>query len=142
MTRRQRDERGSVSSEMAVVMVSFFAGFLMLVVFAGRVAQAENDVRSAAHQAARAASLTGDPGRAESEARRVVDANLTSSGLSCSNGLDVIVGLDEFHPGGWVAVTVSCHAAVSDVASLAVPGSRTFSSTATEVIDTYRGDNR
>ena len=88
MTRRWIDERGSVSTEMAVVMVAFFAGFLMLVVFAGRVAQAENDVRSAAHQAARAASLTGDPTRAESEARRVVDANLTSSGLSCRNGLD------------------------------------------------------
>ena len=139
---RTRNERGSVSTEMAVVMVSFFAGFLMLVVFAGRVAQAENDVRSAAHQAARAASLTGNPARAESEARRVVDANLVSSGLTCRNGLDVIVGLDQFQPGGWVTVTVSCRAAFSDVASLAVPGTRTFRSTATEVIDTYRADNQ
>ena len=139
---RTRNDRGSVSTEMAVVMVSFFAGFLMLVVFAGRVAQAENDVRSAAHQAARAASLTGNPARAESEARRVVDANLVSSGLTCRNGLDVIVGLDQFQPGGWVTVTVSCRAAFSDVASLAVPGTRTFTSTATEVIDTYRGDTQ
>lgn len=142
MTRRWRDERGSVSTEMAVVMIAFFAGFLMLVVFAGRVAEAENDVRSATHQAARAASLTGDPARAESEARRVVEANLTSSGLTCRNGLDVIVNVDQFRPGGWVAVTVSCRAAFADVASLAVPGTRTFRSTATEVIDTYRGDNR
>ena len=41
---------------MAVVMVAFLAGFLMLVVYAGRVGQARNDVRSAAHEAARAAS--------------------------------------------------------------------------------------
>jgi Flp pilus assembly protein TadG len=142
MTSRQRDEHGAVSTEMAVIMVTFLAGFLMLVVFAGRVAQAENDVRSAAHNAARAASLTGDPTRADAEARRVVASNLTSSGLTCSHGLDVVVNVDQFHPGGRVAVSVSCRAAFGDVATLAVPGTRTFNATATVVIDTYRADNR
>ena len=137
-----RRERGSVSSEMAVVMVAFFAGFLMLVVFAGRVAEAENDVRNAAHQAARTASLTANPARAETQARASVEANLHTSGLSCRSGLDVTVNVDQFHPGGWVSVTVACRAAFSDVASLAVPGTRTFTATATEVIDTYRGDNQ
>ena len=142
MTPPMGNEAGSVSTEMGVVMVAFFAGFLMLVVFAGRVAQAENDVRSAAHAAARAASLTGSSGRAEAEARRAVDANLITSGMSCRNGVDVTVDLDEFHPGGWVTVTVACRASFADVSSLAVPGEKTFTATATEVIDAFRADNQ
>ena len=137
-----RDDRGALSTELAVVMVAFIAGFVLLVVFAGRVASAENDVRSAAHDAARAASLTGSPARAEAEARRVAEANLETSGVACRNGLDIAVDVTEFRPGGRVAVTITCRASLADVATLAVPGERTFSSTAIEVIDTYRADNR
>lgn len=142
MNTRRLDDRGSVSTEMAVVMVAFLGGFLLLVVFAGRVAQAENDVRSAAHVAARAASLTGNPARAETEARRAAEANLATSGMTCRRGLDVTVDLDQFRPGGWVGVRVECQASFADVASLAVPGERTFTATSVEVIDTYRADNR
>ena len=138
-TRRQR---GAISTEFAVIMTPFIAAFVLLIVFAGRVAQAENDVRSASHDAARAASLTANPTRAEEQARRAAVADLTTSGMSCRNGLDVVVDTTEFHPGGWVAVTVTCHASFGDVASLAVPGERTFTATATAVIDTYRGDNQ
>ncbi|MDY7106818.1 MAG: TadE/TadG family type IV pilus assembly protein [Actinomycetota bacterium] len=134
------DERGAVSSEFAVVMAAFLTTFMLLVVSAGRVAQAENDVRSAAHEAARAASLAGTITQADAEARRVVDANLVTSGLSCADGLDVAVGLDQFQPGGSVSVTVACDASFADLASLDVPGSRRFTSTATEIIDTYRAD--
>lgn len=137
-----RDDRGALSTELAVVMVAFIAGFVLLVVFAGRVASAENDVRSAAHDAARAASLTGSPARSEAEARRVAAANLETSGVACRNGLDITVDVTEFRPGGRVAVTVTCRASLADVATLAVPGDRTFASTAVEVIDTYRADNR
>ena len=129
-----------MSSEFAIVMTAFLTGFVLLVVFAGRVANAENDVRSAAHEAARSASLTASPMQAISEAERVVRANLTTSGLSCASGLDVNVEVAEFRPGGWVSVTVACTAPLSDLATLAVPGRRTFTSTATEVIDAYRSD--
>lgn len=134
------EERGSVSTEFAIVMTAFLTGFVLLIVFAGRVAQADNDVQGAAQEAARAASLVDDPGRAVERATQVAQANLVSSGLSCANGSSVDVGLDNFRPGGWVRVTVTCRASFADVASLAVPGERTFSSTATEVIDTYRSD--
>lgn len=132
------EQRGAVSTEFAVVMPAVLTAFMLLVVFAGRVAQAENDVRSAAHEAARAASLTNHPDEAIAEATRVARANLTSSGLTCTHGLDVNVGTANFASGGWVAVTVACTTSFSDVAALAVPGTRTFSSTATEVIDFYR----
>ena len=131
-------ERGAVSSEFAVVMTVFLTSFMLLVVFAGRVTQAGNDVQSAAHEAARAASLTNTPEAATTAATQTALANLTQAGLSCAHGTDVNVGTGDFQPGGTVTVTVSCTASFSDVAALAVPGSRTFSSTAVEVIDTYR----
>ena len=140
--KRTSKQRGAMSTEMAVVMTPFIAAFVLLVVFAGRVAQAENDVRSASHDAARAASLVGSPSRAEEEGRRSAEANLATSGMSCRHGLDVAVDTTEFHAGGWVAVTITCHAAFGDVAPLGVPGERAFSATSTAVIDTYRGDNR
>lgn len=136
----RRGERGAVSTEFAVVMTGFLTAFMLLIVFAGRVAQAENDVRSAAQEAARAASLAGSPAQADADARRMAEANLTSSGLSCGNGLDVAVGLGQYQPGGWVSVAITCSASFSDVASLSVPGTRNFTSIATEVIDTYRSD--
>ncbi len=47
MTTRLRNDRGSVSTEMAAVMVAFLGGFLLLVVFAGRVAQGVVDALEA-----------------------------------------------------------------------------------------------
>ena len=134
------DERGAVSTEFAVVMTAFLTAFMLLVVFAGRVAQAENDVRGAAQEAARAASLAGTPSQATVEAQHVAAANLATSGLSCANGLDIAVGLGRFQPGGWVTVTITCTASFSDVGSLGVAGSDTFTASATEVIDRYRSD--
>ncbi|MDE0805253.1 MAG: pilus assembly protein [Acidimicrobiales bacterium] len=137
-TRRHlRADRGLVSSEMAVVMVTFFAGFLMLVVFAGRVGQATNDVRSAAQEAARAASLAATPDEARQAAAEMASANLTTSGVGCARGLSVSADVDDFRAGGVVAVTISCTATLSDVSSLRLPGSRTYTATAIEVIDRF-----
>lgn len=133
-------ERGAISTEFAIAMTAFLTAFMLLVVFAGRVASAENSVRSAAQEAARAASLTGDPTSADTAARQTIAANLATAGLACSRGLVVDVDLADFTPGGTVSVTVSCTASFSDVVPLVVPGSRTFDSTAIEVIDRHRSD--
>src|SRR3546814_1341783 len=89
MRRRGCGGGGAVTSEMAVVMVAFLAGFLMLVVYDGRVGQASNDVRSAAHEAARAASLQASPARAEDAARHTAAQKLSTSGVACADGLSV-----------------------------------------------------
>ncbi len=138
--RRLASERGAVSTEFAVIMAAFLTSFMLLVVFAGRVATAENHVRAAAQEAARSASLAGTPEAAVAAAQQTAAGNLTSSGLTCASGLDVAVDIAQFVPGGWVGVTVSCDTPFSDVASLSVPGTKTFTGTATEVIDTYRSD--
>ena len=131
-----RCERGAVSTELAV-LTPLLIGFMLLVVFAGRVAQAEGDVAHAAHEAARAASLTGNPTAAVQAADATAGANIATGAVACRS-LDVAVDTTRFDAGGQVAVTVTCRAAFADIAMLAVPGSRTFVATAIEVIDTYR----
>lgn len=132
-----RSERGSVSVEVAVIAPAFV--FLMLlVVFAGKVAEADGNVERAAANGARAASLRQHPGDAAEDARATVEANLTAAGVTCTS-LDAAVDTSNFEPGGTVTVTVHCEASMADVTLLGVPGTRTFTATATEVIDTYRG---
>jgi Flp pilus assembly protein TadG len=135
----RRSERGSVSVEVAVIAPAFV--FLMLlVVFAGKVSEADGNVERAAAEGARAASLRQHPGNAATDARSAVEANLATAGVSCST-LEAIVDTSDFEPGGTVTVTVECTASMADVTLLGVPGTRTFTATATEVIDTYRGDD-
>ncbi len=133
-----RDERGAVSTELAV-LAPLFIGFMLLVVFSGRVAQAEGDVAHAAHEAARAASLAGSPMSAVQSAQEAAAANIAIGSVACHH-LDVSVDTTNFGAGGQVVVTVSCEATFSDVTMLAVPGGRTFAATAVEVVDTYRAE--
>ena len=135
---RLHAQRGAVSTELAV-LTPLLIGFMLLVVFAGRVAQAEGDVAHAAHEAARAASLVASPTAAAAAGEETAAANIADGGVGCRH-LDVVVDTEEFGAGGQVTVTVTCEASFADVAMLAVPGSRTFTATAVEVIDTYRAD--
>jgi len=136
MTRR--GEVGAASTELAV-LTPLLIGFMLLAVYGGRVVQAEADVAHAAQEAARAASLAGDPDAAEMAAQQTAAANIVEGRVACRRLL-VSADTDMFAPGGQVAVTVSCEASFADLVLLAVPGSRTFAATAVEVIDTYRAD--
>ncbi len=140
MTRSTQHERGAVSTEFAIVMAIVLVSFVALAIYGGRVVQAENDVQSAAHDAARAASVERSPAAAEAAAHAVAAQNLTSSGVACAGGSTVGVDLSRFGPGGEVTVTVTCRADFSDVGSLGVAPSRSFTSSATEVIDVHRSN--
>jgi Flp pilus assembly protein TadG len=139
MISRRHDDRGSVAVETAVVAPALVA-LLLLVVFAGRVAQAEGDVRRAASEASRAASLRQHPADAEATAAEVAAANLSASGVACGT-LATEVDTSDFRAGGAVAVTVRCTASMRDVSLLGVPGTRTFVAHSVEVIDRYRGED-
>jgi Flp pilus assembly protein TadG len=119
-----RGEQGSVAVELAVIAPALVA-LLLLVVFAGRVAQAEGDVRRAASAAARAASLRQD----------------AASGVGCGQ-LEVEVDTARFFAGGTVAVALRCTASMADVSLLGVPGRMTFVARSVEVIDRYRGGDQ
>lgn len=134
----RRSERGSISVEVAVIAPAFV--FLMLlVVYAGKISEADGNVERAAAEGARAASLRQNPAAAVDDARSVVEANLAAAGVPCSQ-LDTSVDTSTFEPGGTVTVTVRCDASMADVTLLGVPGTRSFTATSTEVIDTYRSD--
>ncbi len=134
-----RHQRGAASTELAV-LTPLLIGFMLLVVFAGRVAQAEGDVAHAAHEAARAASMVATPEQATTAATETASANIAEGQVACRR-LEVAVDTTNFTAGGEVAVTVTCEASFSDIAMLAVPGTRTFEATAIEVIDTYRAES-
>lgn len=131
-----RSDRAAVSTELAVLTPLLIA-FMLLVVYAGRVVQTEADISHAAYVAARAASLTGGPAAAESAAGQAAAANITEGGVACRS-LTVTVDTTMFAAGGRVGVTVTCVASYADLSLLAVPGTRTFTSTAVEVIDFHR----
>lgn len=137
--RRVRDDRGMVAVEVAVIAPALVA-LLLLVVFAGRVSQADGDVRRAASEAARAASLVREPQAARAAGQEVAEMNLASSGVGCGS-LQTSVDTDDLVPGGTVTVTVRCTASMADVTLLGVPGSRTFVARSVEVVDRYRGED-
>ncbi len=137
LPQRLDDERGSIAVEVAVIAPALV--FLMLlVVYAGKVSEADGNVERAASDAARAASLRQDPVDATTDAQDTAAANLAAAGVPCLT-LNTDVDTDDFTPGGTVTVTVRCEASMEDVTLLGLPGRRTFTATAVEVIDTYRG---
>jgi Flp pilus assembly protein TadG len=132
-----RGDRGTAAVETAIIAPGLVV-LLLLVMLAARVSQADAEVQAAATAAARAASLQATPARATSEATEVVDESLEDAGLSCSSR-DVSVDTRFLAPGGSVRVTVECTAELSEMILLEIPTAQTFESSATEVVDTYRG---
>ncbi len=133
---RWRGQDGTLAVEAAIVAPILLA-LMLLVVYAGRAAQSDADVRSAAARAARAASLTGDVAAAETAAAEIAAANLATAGIDCTT-TDIRVTAD-IRAGGTVTVTLGCEVTNTDLALLAVPGTRWSTATATQVVDSYRG---
>ena len=138
LANRWRSDRGTVSIEAAIVFGAILVGFFSLMVAGGRIVNQENKVRSAAHAAARAASLRGTFSDAVAEAEAVASDNLDEAGLVCTEqAITVTSGAGDFVPGGFVTVEVSCTAQVAGVLDLS---DNVYTYPATEVIDEYRGE--
>ena len=140
---RIRSDNGSLSTELALIMPLIFAGFVALIMLAGRTVQAETEVLSAAQEAARAATFENRFVDADVTARNTANANLQTAGLSCDSGGPFVqtttsAGPADLQPGVVVTVTVSCTANLRDVAHLGGTQTKTFTATAHEVVDTYR----
>lgn len=131
-------ERGTVAVEAAIIAPGLLM-LMLLVVFAGRVSEADGNVQRAASEAARAASMRQTPAAATEAAEVTVAANLAAAGTPCQS-LRTDVSTDQLRPGGIVTVEVTCIVSMSDVALLGVPGTRTFNARAVEVVDTYRSE--
>lgn len=137
---RPRD-RGSVSVELAIVTPAF----LMLIVLAtmvGRVAVAHTAVAVAAHDAARAASISRDAATADRRAGEAARTALADQDLACEE-LRVDPDTSQFaRPAGEpasVTVTISCRVSMSDIAILPFVDGRWVTATFVSPIDTWRG---
>lgn len=134
-----RGERGSAPVEVAAIAPAVLI-LLMLVLYAGRVTRTSGEVQSAASAAARAASQEATVGFADQQADVVAQQNLDDADIECTtSSVGILADRTDMAPGGQVTVEVSCTVSNADLTLLAVPSERTFTATATEVIDTYRG---
>jgi Flp pilus assembly protein TadG len=130
-------EQGGVAAEVAVLTPVLML-LLLLVVFGGRLGQAEQDVTHATAEAARVASQ--GRGSVAAPARLTVLTNLAAAGVECRS-LRVTVDGDPPRAGASVRVTTHCEVDLTDVAGLGLPRQRTVQASAVEVVDTYRGGN-
>lgn len=135
---RWRSERGTVSIEAAIVFGAVIVGFFGLLLVGGRIVNQENKVRSAAHAAARAASLRATYADAAADVQVVATANLADADAVCDDPrVSITSGPGDFAPGGFVTVEVRCTADTLGVLGLA---DNEYAYRATEVIDVFRGD--
>ena len=131
-------EEGSVAAEVAIAIPVLVAVLLFVGVLVARGVDARLRLADAAHQAARAASLTRSPAAATLAAQQAATAALHHAGVDCADP-SVAVDTSDFAPGGVVSVTVSCRLDLSYAAALLATGDqRTLTATASSPIDTYR----
>jgi Flp pilus assembly protein TadG len=133
----QHGDAGSSTVELAI-LAPLMVALLLFVVLCGRLVTAQLDVDAAAHGAARAASIARSVPAATADAKRTALEILTARGVTCGQP-DVQVNTGGLRPGGVVTVTVSCHVPLSDLALIAVPGTRVVTSTSSSPIDMWRG---
>lgn len=140
--RRPRADRETGSAVIeAVIGVPAFMLFVALIIFAGRVAIANQAVGAAANEAARAASISRTQGRAGEVARTAARTTLTNHNVNCRS-MTVTVDTTGFAaPVGTpasVEATVSCLVNLSDLSVPGIPGTRTVTATMSSPLDTYR----
>lgn len=147
-------ERGSVSIEVAVLAPAFI-GLMVLAGVVGRTAVADEAVESAAHDAARAASIARDAGTGQAAATTAARRQLDWRGLSCAGAPALrfsgtvrgaatsFAAAYRSAPGvpATVTVRVTCRVSFADLRAAGLPGvsgSHTVSATFTSPLDTYR----
>jgi Flp pilus assembly protein TadG len=136
--RLRRDDRGSVSLELAILAPALIL-LLGALVLAGRVQTSAAGVEQAARAAARDASLarTADAARTtavNAASRELAGSDCTSSQVNVdTSGFAAPVGASAA-----VTVTVTCTVSLADLAIPGLPGTHALTGHATSAIDKYR----
>jgi len=134
MTARLRGDEGAVPALELVLITPVFVVLLVFAVYCGRLGRTAQVVRALAASAARAASVERAPDAAELAARQVAaaaDKDLTCVPPAVSFGSEGAVDT--------VTVRLRCDASLIGLSLLGVGASRTFTESATEPLDAYRG---
>ncbi|MFI7552139.1 TadE/TadG family type IV pilus assembly protein [Micromonospora sediminimaris] len=145
--------RGSVSIEVAVLAPAFVA-MMVLGGVAGRTAVASAALEAAAHDAARAASISRDAATARREAREAARRQLDWRGVSCSGAPQVTfrgavngrstsfnrVFSSDLGQNATVTVEIACTVSYSDIKlpALTMPDGQRIVASFTSPLDRYR----
>ncbi|MFC5180216.1 TadE/TadG family type IV pilus assembly protein [Actinomadura harenae] len=135
MRRWRRDDDGSMSLEM-VFATPIVVAFLLLLAGAGRMVDAKSQVDGAARDAARAASTARGAGEAARLGMEAAQADLQGHHW-CAGGPQVTTDTSAWGAGGRVAVSITCHVDLSDMAFIGLPGTKSITGKAVAPIDTY-----
>ncbi|WP_433315011.1 TadE/TadG family type IV pilus assembly protein [Micromonospora sp. CA-269861] len=147
-------ERGSVSIEVAVLAPAFIA-LMVLAGVVGRSAVAAEALDAAAHDAARAASISRDSTTAREKALKAAQAQLDWHGLACTNNLKPeFTGRSPGNAASFddafkssvgsnatVTVTIRCTVSFKDITLDVLPGmeiEKEISAQFTSPLDRYR----
>ena len=133
---RQRDDRGSLTVEL-VILIPVFVVFALTVIGCGRLVQARQQAVEAARAGAEAAAVTSNPASASWAAAANAVVGPYGSVHSCTHG-SVRTDTADFVPGGEVTVTVSCVVELSDVLIPGMPGSISVTAVQSAPVDPYR----
>lgn len=127
-------ERGSATVEL-VLLAPVLVVLVTFVAYVGRAGEALVQLRHAADQGARAASMVA-PERMSAVGRSVVVADLARSGLSCERA-SINVALDDDSPVRAVLVEVECEIRRRGLDLLGA-SRRVLHASSIEVIDVWR----
>lgn len=137
---RARDDRGSESVELAILLPVVITVLAVLVVGA-RIWLASDRISGVAGIAARDASLARSPAAAEQAATSAATDALGEAGLHCVNvHVDVDTTGFSAPPGTAASITVNvwCTVDLSDVAVRGLPGTKTLHDKASSPLDPAR----
>lgn len=141
LLRRRRHRRaadaGSISVEMATLVLPIAVVMALFAVFCFRLAATRLDLGATAAAAARAASIAPTPAAARVAARQAAETNLAGRRLTCQP-LAVSVDTRAFRRGGYVVATISCTVSTAQLTGLGLRGTLTATSSARAVVDTWR----
>ncbi|GIF74192.1 MULTISPECIES: hypothetical protein [Asanoa] len=130
---------GSAALETVILAPPLLA-FLALAVIGMRIEVAAGAIETAAHNAARAASISRSAAEAQANAEATANESLSNQGLSCDPV--VVVNTAQFArqvgtPAA-VSVDITCRVSFADIAAPGMPGARTVEASFTSPIDWYR----
>jgi hypothetical protein len=132
-----RDD-GSMALELALLAPVFFL-MLSLILAYGRFASVTGLAESAARDAARAATKSRSIEEATVRVNRVTASTLAAAPASCAATGHGQLASDDFKPGDFITVVVTCDINYSDLGLPGAPGSKQITRVFTSPLDPYRG---
>ena len=137
-----RRDRGASTLE-AAILAPVLLMLIGVAVVSMRIEVAAQAVESAAHDAARAASISRTRAEADSAALDAANNALSQQSLNCDPAAQVDPDTDQFsRPIGETAVvtvTVTCVVKLDDIGLPLLPGTKTLTATFTSYLDQFRG---